>query len=75
MDKRTNVVLDEDLVTEALKLTGARSKRDLLDLALRELIDRRRRLEALHEFEGRVTFDEKFLAERSLAERSRQSSS
>ncbi len=35
---RTNIVLDEELVAEAMKLTGARSKREVVDLALRELL-------------------------------------
>jgi Arc/MetJ family transcription regulator len=48
--KRTNVVLDEQLVAYGRKLTGSRTTRDLLDRALRELIGReeqRRRVEKL----------------------------
>jgi Arc/MetJ family transcription regulator len=40
---RTNIVLDDKLVKEAMKLTSARSKRELVDLALRELVASRKR--------------------------------
>ncbi len=39
---RTNIVLDVALVDEAISLAGARSKREVVDLALRELVARRR---------------------------------
>lgn len=35
---RTNIVLNEQLTQEALLLTGAKSKRDVVELALRELV-------------------------------------
>lgn len=35
---RTNIVLDDTLTTEAFALTGLKTKRELIDLALRELI-------------------------------------
>jgi len=44
---RTNIVLDDRLMAEAMKLTKARSKRETVDLALRELISRRRRKNVL----------------------------
>ena len=44
---RTNIVLDDRLVAEAMKLTKARSKREAVDLALRELVNRRRRRNVL----------------------------
>jgi Arc/MetJ family transcription regulator len=40
---RTNVVLDDALVEEAFALTNARTKRQLLDEALRAFIRARRR--------------------------------
>jgi Arc/MetJ family transcription regulator len=40
---RTNIELDDDLIDEALRLTGARSKREVVDTALREMIARRKR--------------------------------
>ncbi len=50
---RTNVVLDEDLVTEAFALTEVRTKRELIDLALRELV-RIRRKKDLTELAGKI---------------------
>lgn len=38
---RTNIVLNDALVEKALSLTGARSKRELVELALKELIAHR----------------------------------
>ena len=35
---RTNIVLDSQLTDEALVLTGLQTKRELVELALRELI-------------------------------------
>ena len=35
---RTNIVLDDVLTTEAFALTGLKTKRELVELALRELI-------------------------------------
>ena len=36
---RTNIVLDEKLTAEALRITGARSKREAVDIALRRLVE------------------------------------
>jgi Arc/MetJ family transcription regulator len=37
---RTHIVLDDALVEEAMRLTGARSRREVIDRALRELVSR-----------------------------------
>jgi Arc/MetJ family transcription regulator len=44
---RTNIDIDERAVQEVQRLTGARSKREAVDIALRELIARDRRAEIL----------------------------
>lgn len=46
---RTNIVLDDKLVDEAMRVTQARSKKEVVDLALRELVARhaQRRLRKL----------------------------
>lgn len=41
---RTNIVLDDELVAEAQRITGATTKREVVDLALRELVARQKRL-------------------------------
>ena len=40
---RTNVVIDDELVKEAFALTGVRTKRELVHLALQELVRQRRK--------------------------------
>ncbi len=39
----TNIDIDEDLVAEAMRISGARSKREAVDRALRELVARAHR--------------------------------
>ena len=41
-DMRTNIVLDPELVNEALHVTGARTMREVVDMALREMVARHR---------------------------------
>jgi Arc/MetJ family transcription regulator len=53
---RTNIELNEDLVAEAQRLTGLRTKRGLIDHALRELV-RRRQQRRLLELRGRVKWE------------------
>jgi Arc/MetJ family transcription regulator len=35
---RTNIVLDSELVAKSMKITGIKTKRELVDYALRELL-------------------------------------
>ena len=56
---RTNIVLDESLVQEAFRLTDARTKKELIHLALKELI-RVRRKRNLAELAGRVQLRDDF---------------
>jgi Arc/MetJ family transcription regulator len=50
---RTNIELDDSLVAEAMKLTGARTKKDVVDTALRELV-RIRRQEEIRKWRGKL---------------------
>lgn len=52
---RTNIVLDDELVREAQRLTGIRTKRKLVEEALKVLITSRKRLSLL-DLEGRIRF-------------------
>ncbi len=54
---RTNIDLDEELVREALQVSGAKTKKELVNLALREFLENRRRLSLL-DLEGRIEFAE-----------------
>lgn len=50
---RTNVVLDERLIGEAKKLAGEKTARETIDLALREFVAKRKRMEILS-WEGKI---------------------
>jgi Arc/MetJ family transcription regulator len=50
---RTNIELDENLVNEAMKLTNKKTKKELVNYALEELVMRFKRKKIL-ELEGRV---------------------
>lgn len=56
---RTNIVMDDELVKEAFALTGVRTKRELVHLALRELV-RQRRKRDLTELAGKVRLRDGF---------------
>jgi Arc/MetJ family transcription regulator len=53
--KRTNIVIDESLVKKALKATGLKTRRELVDYALRELI-RRESQKKILDLKGKVTW-------------------
>ena len=63
---RTNIVLDEELVDEAFRYAGVKTKRELVDLALREFVANHRRRD-VRELRGKVkldpTYDHKALRE------------
>jgi Arc/MetJ family transcription regulator len=52
---RTNIVLDDELVEEAFRHSNVRTKRELVDLALRELVANRKRRD-IRELRGKVSF-------------------
>lgn len=56
MCMRTNIVLDDKLLKEGFKLTRAKTKKELVNLALRELVERRRRKRIL-KLEGKVEWE------------------
>ena len=53
---RTNIDLDEKLVEEALKLTSFKTKKELVNFALEELVKKRKR-KAILELEGKVNWE------------------
>jgi Arc/MetJ family transcription regulator len=57
MNMRTNIVLDDELVKKALKLSKAKTKKDLVHEALEELIAARQKRD-LRELRGKVRFRE-----------------
>jgi Arc/MetJ family transcription regulator len=54
---RTNIVLDDELLKEAFRLSAARTKKDLVHEALRELIHLRGR-KSLKDLKGKIRFQE-----------------
>jgi Arc/MetJ family transcription regulator len=67
MRVRTNIEIDDDVLAEAQRLMGTRTKRETVDLALREVVARQRRL-GLLKLRGRVRWEGDL--ERSRAGRS-----
>ena len=51
--KRTNIVMDEDLVRQGLKATGIKTRRALVHHALKELV-RRKKQNGLLALEGKI---------------------
>ena len=54
---RTNIDIDEALVEKARRLTGARSKREAVDIALRRLVQKGSLYRALRRLRGRLAWD------------------
>jgi Arc/MetJ family transcription regulator len=51
--KRTNIVIDEKLIKEGMKTTGIKTRRALVDYALRDLL-RRESQKRILELKGKV---------------------
>jgi Arc/MetJ family transcription regulator len=56
MMRRTNVVLDEALIEAGLEVTGLKSRRALIDYALRQLL-RRESQKGILDLKGNVHWD------------------
>ena len=54
---RTNVVIDDELINEALKISGVKTKKDVIDFALREFVAARKRANLL-DLEGKIAFQD-----------------
>jgi Arc/MetJ family transcription regulator len=53
---RTNIVIDDELMNEALKATGLRTKREAVELGLKTLI-RLKKQSAIKGFRGKLSWD------------------
>ena len=53
---RTNIVIDNELMKEALKLTGAKTKKDAVELGLRTLV-RLKRQERIKRYKGKLKWE------------------
>ena len=56
MTRRTNIVLDESLVAEAFRFAPVKTKKDLIDLALREFVRQNKRAD-VRELRGKGLID------------------
>jgi Arc/MetJ family transcription regulator len=52
---RTNIVLDDGLVNEAFKFSNAKTKKDLINQALQEFVENRKRLNLI-DLKGKIKF-------------------
>jgi len=56
---RTNVVIDDGLMKEALDLSPAKTKKEVIHNALEEFVNQRKRLD-LRQLRGRVQFARRY---------------
>jgi Arc/MetJ family transcription regulator len=56
---RTNIVIDDRLLEEAMNLSGAKTKREAVQKALEEFVNNRKRL-SLRELKGKIEFAEDY---------------
>lgn len=59
MCMRTNIVLNDGLVKEAFKYSHSKTKRDLVEQALREFVENHRRKD-LRQLKGKISFREDY---------------
>lgn len=53
---RTNIVIDDALMGEALKLTGAKSKKEAVELGLRTIVQLKRQ-ERIKRYRGKLAWE------------------
>ena len=54
---RTNIEIDDQLVAQAMRLTGARTKRQVVNIALRRLVDKGSLYRALRRLRGKLAWE------------------
>ncbi len=53
---RTNIVIDDNLMNDALKVTGLKTKKEVVELGLKILVKLNQQ-EAIKAFRGKLTWD------------------
>ncbi len=53
---RTNIEIEDELIDEGLEYTGLKTKRELVDYALKELVKRKKK-KAMLELEGKLHWE------------------
>jgi Arc/MetJ family transcription regulator len=56
---RTNIVLNDKLITEAKKYTKVKTKKEIVELALQEFVDNHKRKD-LRDLKGKIKFKEDY---------------
>ena len=54
---RTNIVLDDNLIKQAMRVSGAKTKREAVDWALREMVARGAVYRALRKLKGKLPWE------------------
>ncbi len=54
---RTNIHIDDGLVAKAMRLTGARTKREVVDIALRRLVEKGGLYRAARRLRGKIPWE------------------
>jgi len=58
-DMASNLAIDEELLVKAKKIGGHKSKKDTVNTALKEYIQRRKQME-ISDLYGNIQYDEKY---------------
>jgi len=62
---RTNIEIDDELIEKAMRLTGAHTKREVVDIALRRLVQKGNLYRALRRLQGKLEWEGDIAAGRS----------
>jgi len=54
---RTNIEIDDKLVEKAMRLTGANTKREVVDIALRRLVEKGSLYRSLRRLKGKLRWE------------------
>ena len=54
---RTNIEIDDKLVQKAMRLTGARTKREVVNIALRRLVEKGSLYRAVRRLRGKLEWE------------------
>ena len=54
---RTNIEIDDGLIEEAMRLAGARTKREIVDIALRRLVEKGSLYRSIRKLRGQLEWE------------------
>ncbi|CCQ52138.1 type II toxin-antitoxin system VapB family antitoxin [Crocosphaera watsonii] len=53
---KTNIIIDEQLIADALKVTGLKTKKEVIEMGLKTLIDLKKQ-EQIKQFKGNLKWE------------------